>query len=133
MFVRDTATKDSTKFIGNMKPGITYYWHLKAHHEMGEGPFGETRTIKITDPSSVEDDLKAAGILYQYTQNGISLIAPSSSKTLKVSVYSIEGKTLFSNNHTQSMNIECPNNSEIIYIHIEYGSASWILPMQCIR
>ena len=133
MFVRDTATKDSTKFIGNMKPGTTYYWHLKAHHEMGEGPFGETRTVKITDPSSVEDDLKSAGIIYQYTQNGISLIAPSSSKALKVSAYSIDGKTLFSNNHTQSMNIECPNNSEIIYIHIEYGSASWILPMQCIR
>ena len=130
LFKQDSLLRDTTVFVGNLKVGATYYWRIKAYHEMGYGPFGQTSTLTISSPSSIADDLLKSGITMNTIDGGIMLT--SNQQDIEVSSYSIDGRLLGVSKSNGSLFIPC-DQSGLRYALIKIGNAHHMIPIQCIK
>lgn len=130
LFKQDTVLRDTTVFVGNLKVGATYYWRLKAYHEMGYGPFGPTSTLTISSPSSIADDLLKSGIVMNTVTGGILLT--SNQQDIEVTTYSIDGRLVGMSKANGSLLIQC-DQSGLHYALVKVGNAHHMIPLQCIK
>jgi len=130
LFKQDTVLRDTTVFVGNLKVGATYYWRLKAYHEMGYGPFGPTSTLTISSPSSIADDLLKSGIVMNTVGGGILLT--SNQQDIEVTTYSIDGRLVGMSKANGSLLIQC-DQSGLQYALVKVGNAHHMIPLQCIK
>lgn len=130
LFKQDTVLRDTTVFVGNLKVGATYYWRLKAYHEMGYGPFGPTSTLTISSPSSIADDLLKSGIVMNTVTGGILLT--SNQQDIEVTTYSIDGRLVGMSKANGSLLIQC-DQSGLQYALVKVGNAHHMIPLQCIK
>lgn len=130
MFKQDTLLRDTSIFVGNLKVGQTYYWRTKAYHEMGEGPFGDTRSITISSPSSIEDDLQRSGITMSTIDGGMLLT--STQEEMEIALFTIDGRSLGTSRSIGKHFIPC-NQQGMHYALIRLRNAHHMIPINCIR
>lgn len=130
LFKQDTMLRDTSIFVGNLKVGQTYHWRTKAYHEMGYGPFGDTRTITISSPSSVDEDLQRSGITMTTIDGGVLLT--SSQEEMEITLFTIDGRTLGSTKAQGKHFIPCTMNG-MNHALIRLKNAHHMIPINCIR
>jgi uncharacterized protein YkwD len=127
--MRDTSLKDTVIMVPGLERGKQYRWRVRAANANGYGPYSEVRVLNISSPSSVKEDLLAAGIQYIQKTEGILITAPFG---LKAGIYSVDGRLLQNIQETQTMQIDCMGISTQ-FIYLQSGNTTWIIPMQCLR
>ncbi len=130
MFKQDSLLRDTSIFVGNLKVGQTYHWRTKAYHEMGYGPFGDTRTITISSPSSAEEDLQRSGISMTTINGGVLLT--SSQEEMEITLFTIDGRTLGTTKSQGKHFIPCTMNG-MHHALIRLKNAHHMIPINCIR
>jgi hypothetical protein len=130
MFKQDSLLRDTTIFVGNLKVGQTYHWRTKAYHEMGYGPFGETRTLSISSPSSVQEDLFRSGIVMSIMDGGVLLT--SQQEEMEITLFSVEGRSFGTTKAIGKHFISC-NQQGMQYALIRLKNAHHMIPINCIR
>lgn len=139
IFLQDSAVYDTTRYIGGLSPGVTYWWRAKAYNAKGWGPFCSERSFKCPVLLATQ---KNKNDLPFYFNSALKNIRYTLTKNCLVSLqcFDVRGRVIarciINNQSPGSYSLDLPISPKAIGIYIvlfRAGSFEWSKAVEFVK